>query len=411
MFSGPKTGVVRRPIPGPWQTSPQPTDVANNYSRRLLGYLRPQTTGDYTFWIAGDDDCRLYLSTDGYEANKVQIAAVNGWTNFQVWDAMGSQESASIPLVAGKVYWIEAHHREGGGGDHVSVAWSGPGISRVAIPSTVMFQCVPGLAFAPPAPVFLVNTAPLVAGPADRVINVNTNTGAVAFTINDADSPIGALTVSATSDNLTLVPNGNIVLGGSGANRTVTVTPVANRLGTATITLTANDGSLQGSDTFLVNVVGTPQETWRFTHFGTTANTGSPADSGDPDGDSWTNGQEFILGTNPNASNAAALIITPAGSDVTLTFLARQATGPGYDGLTRFYDVQTNASLDGSRIMDRPSRLHQHRWQRSDRHDYPAGDEPAVLLSSGRASAVGSASSGSMGVVNVRNEHPYGLTS
>ena len=320
------------------------TDVANNYSRRLLGYLRPQTTGDYTFWIAGDDDCRLYLSTDGYEANKVQIAAINGWTNFQAWDEMGSQESASIPLVAGKVYWIEAQQREGGGGDHVSVAWSGPGISRVAIPSTVMFQCVPGLAFAPPVPVFLVNTAPLVAGPVDRVINVNTNTGAVAFTIND-DSPIAALSVGATSDNLTLVPNGNIVLGGSGTNRTVTVTPVANRLGTATITLTANDGSLQGSDTFVVNVVGTPQETWRFAHFGTTANTNSAADSSDPDGDSWTNSQEFTLGTDPNASNAAVLIITPAGSDVTLTFLARQATGPGYDGLTRYYDVQTNTSL------------------------------------------------------------------
>ena len=245
---------------------------------------------------------------------------------------MGSQ-SRGIPR-GGQSLWISAQ-REGAGGDHVSVAWSGPGISRVAIPSTVMFQCVPGLAFAPPAPVFLVNTAPLVAGPVDRVINVNTNTGAVAFTINDGESPIAALTVSATSDNLPLVPNGNIVLGGSGTNRTVTVTPVGNRLGTTTITLTANDGSLQGSDTFLVNVVGTSQETWRFAHVGTTANTGSSADSSDPDGDSWTNGQEFTLGTDPNASNAAVLIISPAGSD------GHSPSSPdkprsGYDGLTRY---------------------------------------------------------------------------
>ena len=33
--------------------------------------------------------------------------------------------------------------------------------------------------------------------------------------------------MSGSSSNTTLVPNGNIVFGGSGANRTVTVTPAA----------------------------------------------------------------------------------------------------------------------------------------------------------------------------------------
>ncbi|MHC4110152.1 MAG: PA14 domain-containing protein, partial [Planctomycetota bacterium] len=40
-----------------------PTDWANNYGTRLHGWLRPPTTGDYTFWLATDDDGELNLST------------------------------------------------------------------------------------------------------------------------------------------------------------------------------------------------------------------------------------------------------------------------------------------------------------------------------------------------------------
>ncbi len=39
------------------------------------------------------------------------------------------------------------------------------------------------------------------------------------------------------------MPTANIVFGGSGANRTVTVTPAANQTGTATITVTVSDGT------------------------------------------------------------------------------------------------------------------------------------------------------------------------
>src|SRR6185295_9988115 len=54
--------------------------------------------------------------------------------------------------------------------------------------------------------------------------------------------------------NPTLVPLGNLVLGGSGANRTVTVTPAAGQSGTATITVTVSDGTLSASNSFVVTV-------------------------------------------------------------------------------------------------------------------------------------------------------------
>lgn len=98
------------------------------------------------------------------------------------------------------------------------------------------------------------NTAPTISDIADQTITEGGNTGALAFTIGDAQTAAGSLTLSGSSSNTTLVPNANIVFGGSGASRTVTVTPASSQTGTATITVTVNDGSLSASDTFLLTV-------------------------------------------------------------------------------------------------------------------------------------------------------------
>ena len=90
------------------------------------------------------------------------------------------------------------------------------------------------------------NTAPTIADIVDRSTNEDTSTGAIAFTIGDAETAVGSLTVTRASSNTAVVPLANVVLGGSGANRTVTVTPAANQSGTATITVTVSDGSAHG---------------------------------------------------------------------------------------------------------------------------------------------------------------------
>ena len=98
------------------------------------------------------------------------------------------------------------------------------------------------------------NTPPTLTQIADPSIDEDTATGALAFTIGDAETSASSLTVSGSSSNTSLVPNPNIVFGGSGANRTVTITPAANRNGTATITYSVNDGSTITSKTFLLTV-------------------------------------------------------------------------------------------------------------------------------------------------------------
>jgi hypothetical protein len=101
------------------------------------------------------------------------------------------------------------------------------------------------------------NTAPTISNVGNQTIAQDTSTGAVAVTVGDAETAAGSLALTASSSNTSVVPNGNIALGGAGANRTVTVTPAAGATGSATITLTVSDGQLSDSDTFTVTVNGT----------------------------------------------------------------------------------------------------------------------------------------------------------
>lgn len=105
------------------------------------------------------------------------------------------------------------------------------------------------------------NAAPTISDIPDRTIFVGGNTGAISFTVGDAETAASSLTLSRTSSNTTLVPAANVVLGGSGANRTVTVTPAAGQSGTATITVTVSDGSLTTSDSFVLTVNQPPDIT------------------------------------------------------------------------------------------------------------------------------------------------------
>jgi hypothetical protein len=59
-----------------------------------------------------------------------------------------------VNLVAGQQYYIEAFAKEGGGGDNLAVAWSGPGISRQVIPVDYLQPTTTGCAgWCPNAPV------------------------------------------------------------------------------------------------------------------------------------------------------------------------------------------------------------------------------------------------------------------
>jgi hypothetical protein len=109
-----------------------PTNVADNYGQRVRGYLTAPTTGSYTFWIAGDDNCELWLSTNNQASNKVKIAYHTGWTYSRRWKTYSTQKSAAIKLQAGQQYYIEALMKEGDGSDCLAVGWAKPGQATTA---------------------------------------------------------------------------------------------------------------------------------------------------------------------------------------------------------------------------------------------------------------------------------------
>ena len=135
-------------------------DWGDNYGDRLYGWLKPPQTGDYTFWVAGDDETQCWLSTDTSPSNAAMICNVAGWTPSRDFDNTGggsggaSQKSAPITLQAGQKYFLMGLHKEGGGGDSIAVAWQGPGIASreiikaeyvdmVALPPLQAFRPLP----------------------------------------------------------------------------------------------------------------------------------------------------------------------------------------------------------------------------------------------------------------------------
>jgi len=106
---------------------------------------------------------------------------------------------------------------------------------------------------------YTVPLAPLIISSIpDQVLDANSVTGSLPFTMSDAQTAASNLVVSATSSNLALVPLSGVILGGSGPNRTVTVTPVAGQVGSSRITLNASDGTSSNSISFVLTVTPLP---------------------------------------------------------------------------------------------------------------------------------------------------------
>src|SRR5207247_381383 len=100
-----------------------------------------------------------------------------------------------------------------------------------------------------------VNDPPTISSLANQSTDEDTPTAAIPFSIGDLESTAGSLTVSGHSFNQSLVPDGNIVFGGSGPNRTLTLMPATNQSGTTTITITVADpGGASASRSFVLTV-------------------------------------------------------------------------------------------------------------------------------------------------------------
>jgi len=103
-------------------------NIGNRYGSETVALVSPPGTGEYTFWLASDDGGELWLGSSSTEESCRKIAHVRPYSGPREWDRSPSQKSKPVALVKGRRYFVKALHKEGGGADHMSVAWRGPGI-------------------------------------------------------------------------------------------------------------------------------------------------------------------------------------------------------------------------------------------------------------------------------------------
>ena len=179
-----------------------------------------------------------------------------------------------------------------------------------------------------------VNYPPTITAIANQAVSEDGILANIPFAVGDFETAPDSLSVWATSSNPVLVPSANLVLGGAGTNRTLTITPLPDQFGTASVTVFVADSQNTSSTQFTLNVSSVND-----------APVLLPIAS-----QSVAEGQTLTV--NPVASNVEspaetltfALVSAPSGANVNsssgrITWTPSEAQGPGTHSFTlRVYD-------------------------------------------------------------------------
>jgi hypothetical protein len=99
----------------------------DNFSTVWSGKITSPTSGEYTFYVRGDDGVRLW---------------VNGQQLVDAWQpqSLETEYNAKITLQAGQSYDFRLEHYDLEGGAGAQVAWEGPDVVKQVIPGTAFSQ-------------------------------------------------------------------------------------------------------------------------------------------------------------------------------------------------------------------------------------------------------------------------------
>lgn len=117
-----------------------PENRAEDYGSYVRGFIKPPTSGEYRFFISGNDQAEFWLSTSDSPENVDLLAMTPAWTSINEFDKYSSQTSRYVTLDPSKRYYFEVLQKEGFGSDHFAVAWEGPGISQEVIGSSYIYS-------------------------------------------------------------------------------------------------------------------------------------------------------------------------------------------------------------------------------------------------------------------------------
>ena len=92
-----------------WDLLEVPSNSSENYGDVMEGWLMPPVTGDYTFWIASDDDGEFFFNAN-YGFNTygwTLICSAPESTGEREWDRFSEQKSEPIGLVKHQPYLFQ----------------------------------------------------------------------------------------------------------------------------------------------------------------------------------------------------------------------------------------------------------------------------------------------------------------
>lgn len=115
-----------------WGTGAPISDIpVDNFSVRWTGSIAVPKSGDYTFYLTGDDGVRMWI-------NGAQI--INGWQN-----QSPKEYKATVKLDSTKRNDIKIEYYEDGGSATAKLAWSSPDIAKQIIPASALSTKAMGL--------------------------------------------------------------------------------------------------------------------------------------------------------------------------------------------------------------------------------------------------------------------------
>ncbi len=105
-----------------------PTDALQNFGGRVEGFVTPQESGEFIFFLSSDSASQLWLGSNESESTASQIAEeLDRGDPFMEPDTGDLATSAPIPLTAGKRYFIMVLYKgnalAGNDTDYAKVAW------------------------------------------------------------------------------------------------------------------------------------------------------------------------------------------------------------------------------------------------------------------------------------------------
>jgi hypothetical protein len=197
------------------------------------------------------------------------------------------------------------------------------------------------------------------------------------FTVSKAPATITLANLSHTFD-------------GSAKSATVTTHP-ANRsvdlryngeqtapyqIGSYEVTAVINDELYEGSasGTLVISAANSALQTWRLLHFGDIADTGSGADSADPDADGLSNLMEFALGLDPHSPSTIPATLALEEGSIDYRYTRLKAAAAEFDYAVERSDGLEADSWTSQGIVVSPTPISDDGTRETIRVTVPAGN-------------------------------------